>query len=139
LTSEGTPLRRVKFSIDSDSISIPRITSLLGIDPDGAVAIGQVPSGSMLCKPASRNTWEVVESGDDSANVDELLQRVHGRLSPIREGIRSLWNDGCTTIVTVVQYLAAGDRTGPGFSLDFRMVEFMAFVGAELDVDQYVI
>ncbi|WP_158691083.1 DUF4279 domain-containing protein [Streptomyces sp. 351MFTsu5.1] len=120
-------------------IEIAQITALLGLDPDRTVTIGQVPSGSVLRKPASRNMWEVIESGDDSADVDEMLRQVCGRLSPVREEIRSLRDAGCEVMVSVIQYLSAADRTGPGFSLDSATLEFISFIGAELDVDQYVI
>lgn len=140
-TFEGseTPLRRVQFSIDSPVIESAQITSLLGIDPDMTVAVGQVRPGSVLRRPASRNTWQIVESGDDSADVDEMLRRMCGRLGPVREEIRSLRNAGCEVLVSVIQYLSAADRAGPGFSLDSATLEFISFVGAELDVDQYVI
>ena len=134
-----TPLRRVRFSIDSPVISIAQITSMMGFEPDRAVAVGQIPPGSVLRKPASCNTWEIVESGDDSSNVDEMLQRVYGRLGGRRETIRSLRDGGCTILVSVIQHIAPGDRLGPGFSLDFAMIEFMAFVGVELDIAQYLI
>ncbi|MGW7244613.1 DUF4279 domain-containing protein [Streptomyces sp. NPDC054804] len=115
------------------------MSSELKLVADRTVAVGQVPTGSVLRRPATRNTWEIIESGDDSSDVDEMLRKIYDRLNPAREEILALRNSGCVVMVSVIQYINAADRVGPGFSMDFAMVEFMAFVGAELDVDQYVI
>ncbi|MCR3751622.1 GNAT family N-acetyltransferase [Lentzea californiensis] len=81
--------------------------------------------------------WRVVERG--FGRVDEQVQHLVDRLKPVRDELVALTADpGVTASLVVVRHFRdSAGREGAGWSLPAEAVEFLAAVGATVEVDEY--
>lgn len=124
--------------MSSPEVSASGMTRIIGQEPDFLVRRGEVSANSILGRRSGENVWEISESGNDATDAALLIERVRIRLEPSARGLRSLSEQGCTALLSIVQYLSEDDRSNPGFSIGRAMIEFLASVDAEVDIDQYV-
>ncbi|MEV4611435.1 DUF4279 domain-containing protein [Kitasatospora sp. NPDC049258] len=129
----------VKFTISSERISPEFISAALSLDPDRSSHVARVPEGSILGRPARINSWQLVEEGVAGEDVTDLLERIEVRVAGLREPIAELLRNGCSTLLSIVQYCSLLDEAGPGFVVKSSLLGFLSDVGAAIDVDQYVI
>jgi hypothetical protein len=112
---------------------------MVGVEPDEAVAKGEVPLGSVTGRPLQWNRWKLLETGDESSDIDRLLRALYDRLAPVRVGLQGLPGDECEIELVVVAHYSPDEESTPGFHFDLQFVEFLAAIGAGIDIDQYVI
>ncbi|MFF3595190.1 DUF4279 domain-containing protein [Kitasatospora indigofera] len=138
------------FALSSQHISADEITSRLGITPDEvSVRGGRITTPRAI--PASHR-WKVVCREPDLC-VDEQIARILDRLRPhtarIAELAGQLAAGGGGAVLQVVRYFNDTDNESPrhpdapdapnlfGWHLDRDVLDFLAAVDAELDVDEY--
>jgi hypothetical protein len=127
------------LKIVSDTCTPDWITSKVGVEPDVAVAKGEIPPGSASRRPLRWNRWELRETGGGSSNIDDLVSALYSRLTLVSDGLKSLPKDKCEMELVIVGYYSPGDETSHGFHLDLEFVKLLAIIGADIDVDQYLI
>ncbi|MFB7618312.1 DUF4279 domain-containing protein [Kitasatospora sp. NPDC056181] len=142
------PLRQyVYFALFSQRVSADEMTSQLGIAPD-EVSV----RGSRITEPKAipvSHSWKVV-CRDPDLCVDEQIARILDRLQPhtarIAELAGQLAIDDGGAVLQVVRYFNDSDDESPshpdapnlfGWHLGRDVLDFLAAVGAELDVDEY--
>ncbi|MEV6212772.1 DUF4279 domain-containing protein [Kitasatospora sp. NPDC051914] len=146
------PLRQYAyFALFSQHISADEMTSQLGITPD-KVSV----RGSRFTEPKAipvHHSWEVVCRQPD-LRVDEQIARILDRLRPhtarIAELVGQLAAEGGGAVLQVVRYFNDTDHDESpshpdapdapnlfGWHLDRDVLDFLAAVDAELDVDEY--
>jgi Domain of unknown function (DUF4279) len=133
------PVRSARFRVVSHTHTVDELSGLIDLAPDFTLAAGSVRPDSVLRRPAAENSWELVEAGDSSSDVGDMLERLIDRIAARAENLRVLHSEGCILLISIIQELSPDDDAGPGFSIGFRVLEFLARVGAEIDVDQYVL
>lgn len=137
--SSGFPSRLVYLKVVSDTLSPDAITKVVGAGPDEAIAKGTIPPGSVTKRPLSWNRWELREAGDGACDIDSLLRALYDRLVPIRDGLLKLPREESKIELVIVAYHSAEDGASHGFHLDGPLINFIADIGADIDVDQYVL
>ncbi|MFF3837765.1 DUF4279 domain-containing protein [Streptomyces sp. NPDC001930] len=142
------PLRQYTyFALSSQHISADEITSRLGITPDEVRL-----RGSRITKPRvipASDVWRIVCREPDLC-VDEQIARILDRLRPhtarIAELVGQLAADGGGAVLQVIRYFNESDDESPshpdtpnlfGWHLNRDVMDFLAAVDAELDVDEY--
>lgn len=130
--------RQVSLVVVSSDMAVWEISSALGVEPDLSREIGSVRTGPPARIPARENSWELCERSDSSVDTSTLIDRLARRVLHLERPLVELRSRGCLIKLDVVQWISPLDPIGPGFSLDFAMVELLAKVGGAVDVDQYV-
>ncbi|MFB6890336.1 DUF4279 domain-containing protein [Kitasatospora sp. NPDC056327] len=142
------PLRQyVYFALFSPHVPAEEMTSRLGIAPD-QVSV----RGSRFTEPKVipvSHSWQVV-CRDPDLCVDEQIARVLDRLRPhtarIAELAGRLATDDGRAVLQVVRHFNDSDDESPGhpdarnlfgWHLGRDVLDFLAAVGADLDVDEY--
>lgn len=135
------------FALFSRHVSAEEMTAQLGVSPD-EVSV----RGSRLTGPRTipvDHTWKIA-CRDPGLRVDEQIAHVLARLRPhtdrIAEFAGQLAVDNGGSVLQVVRYFNDTDQEHPvapdapnlfGWHLDRDVLDFLAAVGAELDVDEY--
>lgn len=139
------------LALFSQHVSADEMTSQLGITPD-EVSV----RGSGFTEPKTipiSHRWKVVCREPD-LRVDEQIARILERLQPhtarIAEIVGRLAADGGGAVLQVVRYFNDTDHDESpglpdapgapdlfGWHLERDVLDFLAAVGAELDVDEY--
>ncbi|MFE6871667.1 DUF4279 domain-containing protein [Kitasatospora sp. NPDC057692] len=136
------------FGLSSQHISADEITSRLGITPDEVTVRGS-RTITPRAIPASHR-WRIV-CREPGLCVDEQIARILDRLRPhttrIAELVGQLAADGGGAVLQVVRYFNDTDHDESprhpdapnlfGWHLDRDVLDFLAAVDAELDVDEY--
>ncbi|MFJ9775753.1 DUF4279 domain-containing protein [Kitasatospora sp. NPDC101157] len=145
------PLRQyVYFALFSPHVSADEMTSQLAIAPDEVSVRGSRITGPEAI-PVS-HSWKVV-CRDPDLCVDEQIARILDRIQPhtarIAELAGQLAIDDGGAVLQVVRYFSDSDDESPshpdapdtlnlfGWHLGRDVLDFLAAVGAELDVDEY--
>jgi hypothetical protein len=140
----------VYFALFSQHTSADEMTSQLGVVPDEVVV-----RGSRFTSPKAvpvSHCWKVV-CWEPGLRVDELISHILDRIRPHQNRIAELAGqlaaDNGGAVLQVVRYFndtdqgdsrkpGAPDAPNPfGWHLDGDVLDFLAAVGAELDVDEY--
>jgi len=119
-------------------LTIAQITELAGIAPDRYRALGSLRPEVPRSTPAKENSWELCERAEQSTALSELIERLSTRIVPLRLQLAALKEHGCGIKLELVQWISATDDAGPGFSLDIDLIGLLSYLGASVDVDQYV-
>ncbi|MFV2010284.1 MULTISPECIES: DUF4279 domain-containing protein [unclassified Micromonospora] len=130
--------RRVALVVASEVVSVEELTAVVGVSPDRSLAKGQVPLTATLPIPAKENSWEICEYSDRSVAISEVIERLLDRVFPLRDAFAEVRRLDCVIKLEIVQWISEDDPHGPGFSLDIEALDFLAFIGAFVDVDQYL-
>jgi hypothetical protein len=130
--------RRASLVVATTDIEVEQISRTLGIEPDWSLRAGSVRADSRAVVPAAENSWELRESSDWSVDMSSLLRALGARVIPLKDSLIQLKNLGCGIKLDLVQWLSPLDPVGPGFSIDYAMIQFLVEVGGFIDVDQYV-
>ncbi|SDT82100.1 protein of unknown function [Streptomyces sp. TLI_053] len=146
------PLRQYAyFALFSQHVSADEMTSQLGITPD-EVSV----RGSRFTEPKAipaSHRWKVV-CREPGLSVDEQIARLLCRLRPhtarVAELVGQLANGGGGAVLQVVRYFNDTDHDESpshpdapdtpnlfGWHLERDVLDFLAAVDAELDVDEY--
>ncbi|MFB7290836.1 DUF4279 domain-containing protein [Actinacidiphila glaucinigra] len=142
------PVRQyVYFALFSRHTPAQEITEQLGISPDKVSVRGSRLAGPTVV-PVD-HSWEVA-CADPGLCVDEQIARVLERLRPHTDRIAELAGrlaaEGGGAVLQVVRYFDDATQNLPeapqspnlfGWHLDREVMDFLAAVGAELDVDEY--
>ncbi|MEU1620500.1 DUF4279 domain-containing protein [Streptomyces sp. NPDC005722] len=142
------PVRQhVYFALYSRHTPAHEITERLGVSPDKVSVRGSRRAGPTVL-PVD-HSWKVA-CADPDVCVDEQIARVLDRLRPHTAGIAALAArlaaEGGGAVLQVVRCFEDADRTPPGapdgpnlfgWHLDREVLDFLAAVGAEIDVDEY--
>ena len=140
--SQGAPNgvmpRMAALVIRSESTSVDEMSRMLGCNPDYSQAKGTIRQGSTVNKPASFHIWEMRAYGDQTASLQEVIERLLAKTAPLRLALMALSSASCSVHFEIVNWISPSDRHGPGFSLPTEAIVFLADIGADLDVDQYL-
>lgn len=121
------------FALKSEAVSAAEITARLGMRPDEVMVLG---SKSPEHRVPRMHSWEIVHRGADP--VDDQIERLIGRLAPVRPGIRALVDEGATAVLQVVRYFHHRDGGEEfGWHLSPAVLAFLTEAAAALDVDEY--
>jgi hypothetical protein len=130
---KSSRMQLVAFVIFSDSISVEKMTSVMGLPADFALDKGAVREGARARIPARHSSWEMRE---ESETISEAADRLFQRLKLVRDGLRELREIGCSAKLSIVQYVTP--RSDLGISIKAMDLRLLADAGAFLDIDQYV-
>ncbi|WP_181775315.1 DUF4279 domain-containing protein [Amycolatopsis pittospori] len=121
------------FALKSETVSAGEITARLGMEPDEVMVLGsRIPERRV----PRMHAWKIVQRGVDS--VDDQIERVIGRLAPVRPAIRTLVDEGVSAVLQVVRYFHHRDGGEEfGWHLSPAVLAFLAEAAAALDVDEY--
>ena len=132
--------RRVHLLVVSGQHSPSELSDRLNLRPDVAVQAGKVPEASVFGHAAKENTWELHEDGPSTADISALLESLYNRISPVRQAMQELRNDGCRIILRIILYVSPTDPEGSGFVIAGEFIKWLSDVGVNfIDVDQYVV
>ncbi|MEV6909518.1 DUF4279 domain-containing protein [Amycolatopsis sp. NPDC051071] len=121
------------FALKSETVSAAEVTARLGMRPDEVMVLG---SKFPEHRVPRIHTWKIVQRGTDS--VDDQIERVIGRLAPVRPGIRALVDEGVSAVLQVVRYFHHRDGGEKfGWYLSPAVLAFLTEAAAALDVDEY--
>jgi hypothetical protein len=135
MSSDGRA-RRANLVAFSDTLSVAMMTAIAGITPDSSRSKGDL--GTIVPVAAKEHSWEISETGGRDVPLEVVIDRLFKRAFPMRESFFALRAAGCRFKVELVQWMSASDPHGPGFALDTDVLQFLAELGAFVDVDQYV-
>jgi hypothetical protein len=146
------------FTVRSERTAAHHITGRLGIEPDEIQVRG---SRSVVPVLPRYHAWEIV-CRDRDLRIDEQIDRIVARLAPHADQIAALVaeidgpGDRSTATLQLVRYLdddgGETEDLGPqdgelvkipgqhqllGWHLDRRTLEFLCYIGADLDADEY--
>ncbi|WP_030372107.1 DUF4279 domain-containing protein [Streptomyces rimosus] len=148
----------VYFALSSERMSAREMTVLLGVQPDETSV-----RGSRSSQPAVPvcHRWKIV-CREPGLRVDEQIAHVLDRLRPHTDRIAGIVKQLAdepgaegTAVLEVVRYFSDAHEPGDdgdngddeqsgtekpnllGWSLDRKVLEFLAVTGAVLDVDEY--
>lgn len=144
----------VKFGVLSDTLDPGQLTSRIGVQPDEVRVKG---SRHELPKPVPRSHWWIVRCDTRKVDVGAQVADVMARVTPARAALRELLAGGdAEAQLSVVRWFGDDDGDeevgfvgGPdgsilregvslyGWHLDHDVLEFLADIGADLDVDEY--
>lgn len=135
------------FALFSRHTSADEMTSELGVPPDEVSVRGSRFTGPRTI-PVD-HSWKIV-CREPGLRIDEQIIRVLDRLRPHTDRIAELAGrlaaDNGGAVLQVVRYFNDTDQGQPsapdapnlfGWHLDRDVLDFLAAVGAELDVDEY--
>lgn len=149
--------QHVWFIVKSDVLDSSDLTERIGIEPDKVVVRGS-RHNDRPDKPVPRShAWELI-CEEPGINVGAQVEKVLARLAPAREALHDLVESDRN--VSVVLHIGRhfGDASGQeevgaivgddgkvvreglwlfGWGLDRAAMEFLVYVGANLDVDEY--
>jgi hypothetical protein len=144
----------VYFAVRSDTIDSERLTERIGIAPDQVAVRGSRHNQPSHPVPPS-HLWRL-RCDEPGLNVGAQIEQLIARLTPAREALRDLivGSGGVQAQLTVVRWFAddegeteviSRDEHGEilehrwlfGWHLDTAALEFLVYVGGELDVDEY--
>jgi hypothetical protein len=120
----------------SDTLSVATMTAIAGITPDSSRCKGGL--GAIVPVPAKEHSWEIGETGGRDVPLEAVIDRLFKRVLRTRESFIALRAAECSFKVELVQWMSASDPHGPGFVLDAEVLQFLAELGAFVDVDQYI-
>lgn len=84
------------------------------------------------------HVWEIREVRGSEMALQEVIDALMARAFLLQGPLRSLRQAGCTVHLEIVNWISPVDSHGPGFSLPSPDVAFLADIGADVDVDQYI-
>ena len=132
----------VSFGIFDFECTFDEITSKVGLKPDKTLKKGdrtKLPNGKELDRLVEQNAWLIKITGNNNellqSQLDVCMQEILAKLDPIADNIKELSRQYYTEI-SVYGY---ADGPGAGFNLKAAYISSIARLGAELDVDLYVI
>ena len=142
------------FTVRSQTLTPDELTQLIGVEPDKTTLRGSRVAETPERKPVPRaHMWDV-ECREYKLRVDDQIDAVLKRLTPAREAIRKLVieHDDASARLSVARFF--GDDEGEeeisygsddprqavrlfGWYLDREVLDFLSYVRADLDVDEY--
>ncbi len=132
-TNEG----RVYFSLDGDELEPDLITELLGIKPTKTSLKGSVIAGKM----PTENSWELstAQLVDEYIDIYEMSAQLISSLIPKRDLIIEAVNkfSARPRLQVVLTFSINEEHSTPAIGFDTTMIEFLAYIGAYIDVDTY--
>lgn len=142
------------FTVRSQTLTPDALTELLGVEPDITKVRGSGHPEPPDRKPVPRAHMWTVECRDGKLSVDDQIKAILERLVPAREAIRKLVveNDDANATLTIARFF--GDEEGEeqvtywrddprtdvlpfGWYLDREVIDFLSYVRAHLNVDEY--
>lgn len=149
--------QHVWFTVSSDVLDHTQLTERIGIEPDQVKVRGS-RHNVVANKPVPRShAWRLI-CDEPGINVGAQVERVLARLAPAREALHDLveGEDDVRVVLHVGRHF--GDEEGQeevgaifdddgnvviegvwlfGWALERATLEFLVYVGAVLDVDEY--
>ncbi len=128
------------FDVRSNILAPAELTRRIGVEPNMAVAKHSQSRGAVL-RPKF-HMWGV-ECRDPKLSVGQQIDQLVERLATARDAIRELTIDLNETFarLSVARYFGdedgIGDSNGFGWYLSPEVLGFLAYVRADLDVDEY--
>jgi hypothetical protein len=99
----------------------------MGVAPDRSWRVGEFRSGSALRH--SLAGWLLLERSQGEESVEDVLDRLFRRVRPLVDrGLPGGWG-----LEVACEILSQGKY--PAFNLDADAIQFLATIGASLDVD----
>jgi len=123
----------VYFCIVGDDFDPDIVTERIGIQPSRILRKGSpLPRFSSWAFSSGKVTSEIVD-------VYELSSRVIATLAPHAEAIRSVMEDNdLSAFLEVVLHISMDESLStPAIGFDTSVVEFLAKIGASIDIDTY--
>jgi hypothetical protein len=142
------------FTVSSQTLTPDELTQLLGVEPDTTRVRGSRVPETPDRKPVPRaHMWDVA-CREYKLSVDDQIGSVLKRLAPAREAIRKLVTEHGDANVTLSVARWFGGEEGEeqasyssddpredvrlfGWYLDDEVIDFLSYVGAHLNVDEY--
>jgi hypothetical protein len=125
-----------RFAIFSADVTADEMTERVGLEPDEVLVQGRRRSGP---PPVPRShAWKLVDRGP--GRIDDQAERLIARLRPHRDRLVALCREpGFSVGLLIGRHFPDEDGVPDGFGwhLDAQLVEFLAAVGASIDVDEY--
>lgn len=123
---------KVLFFIFSDSLAPSVITETLGIQPDE-----EWEKGSVIREDLERktNAWAISAKGDSAADILRQVDHIIARLASVRGPLLRI-APACHFELSCAIYIHEGPAA-PGIHFGAEVVQFLAGIGAEIDVDIY--
>lgn len=123
---------KVLFYIFSNSLAPSVITKALGIQPDE-----EWEKGSVIREDLERktNAWAMAAQGDHAADILRQVDHIIARLAPVRARLLGI-APACHFELSCKIYIHEGPAA-PGIHFGKDVLQFLASIGAEVDVDIY--
>lgn len=129
--------RYVEFSIYGDALAPAEITRVVGLNPDVAVAKGEIRPGSVWKRPSATHRWELLELGDSGSDVTVLVDRMVSRIRGVESGLKEVVALGSDVLLGAVIYAGEDDPTGPSFVIELDAISFLSSIPAAFEVNIY--
>lgn len=123
-----------RLVILSDELVPDEITGLVGLQPDMAAKRGELMRGP---RRFPHHSWNLESGLPETANPEEHLDALLGRLEPAAPAISALMAD--PRIHSVRLWLGLHiDNANPGLSLSNAHIRGLALIGTGVEIDVYV-
>jgi len=124
--------RKFEVSVDvwSETHTKAELASFLPMTPDATWEKGESYTYRGRERQRKQSRWAAIERDGDVVDWRETVERLVVRLRPIEAAFRSLPPEVCVALSIAI----TEDNGVFGFGLDKHHVQFMANIGAELDM-----